>query len=168
MSMGIMYAVNISPDGLDDFDENDLLGDAFDSIGADYIANEPAEQAALSCSSFAETLTRAGFPVASNDLPKGCAFRFNSGMPGELRDRLCTYFSHYLDELKELVSNMTLEEFVTLDGVWSLNPLIDDKFSDHVWFDLGNGPAAYTMMGFLRRLEPDRTYYVSSHTVYLH
>jgi len=152
-----------------EMDESDFY-DGCEALGADRVSNRTAEDARDDVERLADRLRKAGFEVTPEepleDEPKFYLFR--TGNEAETLARKAQYFEPAYTALKRMVSETSLEAFAS-DGLeeYQLRMLIDNKGSDMVFF--GDGiECVETLDSFIRKLEPNREFYIAPETVYLH
>lgn len=152
-----------------EMDESDFY-DNCEALGADRVSNRTAEDAKEDIERLAERLRKAGFEVTPEEpLEDGTTFyRFKTGDKVETLARKAQYFEPAYTALKRMVSETSLEAFAS-DGLeeYKLRMLIDNKGGDMVFF--GDCiECVDTLDSFIRKLEPNREFYIAPETVYLH
>lgn len=169
--MSVMYHITAEPERLGCMTEEDFY-DHIDALGADYVQDQDPEDAKYALDALRRRLDDAGFATSDPDPEDGYddeAFRFTTGGQDALDACKDGWFKDIFKELRSKVAAMTLAQFSRDTGpAYGLTELVNDRFGDHAYLDMGTGPATYTVPSFIRNLEPGRTYYVSSNTVYLH
>lgn len=119
-----------------------------------------------SCIGLENSLRDLGFIINKEGLPQDCSFSFRAVGRDELHASLRSYFGFGLSGLKEAISKMTPEEFMTQQGADSIAELVESTCSQILFKD-GEFYHGYTGMGFLRQVSADTLYYVSKLTILL-
>lgn len=79
------------------------------------------------------------------------------------------YFLESYNALKTAVEAMTPEIFaIDTDIAYEIGRHIDNRYSDAVALDTGNGISVHTLARFIRTMKPLTTYYISAKTVQMH
>lgn len=167
MSRGIMFHISTDPNDMGTFSFEDLT-DKLDILGVDRIEDRFACDSVNDTSVLKFMLRGAGFKIADMADCKTCAAMLLPMPEQKLNDAKSKFFKNNLDNLKVLIANMTEQDFATKDAVYEIKRLVDDTHGDAVWLDTGTGPAPCSLMSFVRGILPDRTYYLSATTVYMH
>lgn len=170
MSRGIMYHVGTER-GIGDYtamDESDFY-ESLGALGVDYVKNQHAENAKESVQNLVSRLCNAGFKgkLATDPDYEGFYF-FDTGSKDELLVCKSKYFAGAFASLQKMVNEMALATFAS-DGSeeFVLRSLISNEAGDAVYFG-EYLEAAYSLDSFVRKLEPNITYYITPETVYLH
>lgn len=168
MSRGIMYHIGSEGEigNYTAMDESDFYGSCA-ALGVDHVLNQTPEDAKTSVGNLVSRLWAAGFRVKLSVDPEGFYF-FRTGDEAELIVCKCKYFAAAFTSLKKMICSMSLETFAS-DGPeeFTLRSLIDNNSGDAVYFG-DYLEAAYSLDSFIRKLEPNKGYYIAPETVYLH
>ncbi len=176
MARGTIFKAAINPTDVEVFADD--FYDYEDELGVDYVADRSPEDSQIALGGLIDSLSKAGFKVMPNPVPEderdeddeNCfAFTLETGDAADLTKAKENYFSAMFAKLKEQVAKMALTEFATEVYIATdiLNN-VENRCGDLVYYDAGTGPASYTLHGFIRRLEPNKTLYFGPHTVYMH
>lgn len=165
-----MFHVTTDEDVLGGIDASDF-DDRLDALGADYAENYQSTDAARVTGELKSRFLAARFRVQdkTGELPIGCAFAFGTGSRDELKQAQIAWFRESIDALKSKVAGMSDEDFACDTAMpYALKELVDDRYGDAVYLDMGTGPAVNTLDRFMRCLQPGTTYFVDAAAVYLH
>lgn len=171
MARGIIYHITTDPEKLGSMSEYNFY-DHIESLHAEYVVDRDTYSAQNDLDSLREELKANGFDIQKEilkDADEQPAFVIYTGNKERLEKAKMKYFSHCLTQLKDRLETLSLKEFATDTGiVYELSQHINDTYSDAVYLDMGTGGSTYTMHQFLRNLEENHVYYVSTNTVLMH
>ena len=167
MSRGIMYHIALDENCCGSMSADDFF-DSLDLLHVDSVADQAPEDCAKSLKSLLDWLEKAGFCIIQTGLPENCAAILKTGSARELENCKRKRFVKAFKTLKDKVTALSLDTFAAdFVEVSSIRDILEDTHADAVYYDAGLGPGTYTLDGFMRRLEPDRSYFISANTVWM-
>lgn len=173
MARGTMFHITHSPEDASSMSESDFYQD-LDSLGVDFVRDNEPDVSKEEIDSLVERLRKAGFiietyiPEDEHEEPMDPAPVIITGNADSLEECKMNYFKNAFKVMQEKASAMTLKQFSsdTLD-TYELRMMIENTMGDAVYYG-DPYEAPYSMDGFIRRLEPNRKYYIDPNTVFMH
>lgn len=173
MARGIMYHIAETSEAACGMDEN-YFYDSLDSLCVDFVQNRTQEEAKEDISNLVHALRCAGFTIGSytgtgpNDEPVPDCATIVTGDEQTLHICKENYFRGKLDALKKAVSDLSLETFAEdTFATYNIRMLCEDTMDDAVYYG-ETYEGIHSLDGFIRRLSPNRVYYIAPETVLMH
>lgn len=174
MARGYIYHIVSDPDDLGSMAASDFYDD-LDALCVEYTEDSAPETAQHNTNCLARALEQDGFVIrpdteAADEGREAAAFVLETGDQASLDACRRKYFGPLLAELKKEVAALDLDTFSSdRCNTYSLTSKINDDYGDAVYLNVSEyGSMIYTMHGFIRRLDPNTTYYVAQNTVLMH
>lgn len=170
MGRGIIYHIGLASkiEDYDMMDESHFYS-RLEALDIDYITNQASHEAKESIARLVSRLRAAGFKVELSMDPHYESFYFfNTGDEDELTVCKSGYFAAAFTSLQKMVNSMSLETFAS-DGQeeFTLRNLINNKIGDAVYFG-EMYEDVYSLDSFIRKLSPNKSYYIAPDTIYMH
>lgn len=168
MSRGIIYHAVLDENNCGMMSASDFE-DCLDVMHIDSVLDQAPEDAADSIANLLSWIKTGKFEIIEKDLPEDCAFIIKTGDAEQLAYCKRQLFARGFEELKKKLDFLSLDTFASdFIEIASIRDILENTYADAVYFDAGTGPGTYTLDGFMRRLEPNKTYFVSANTVWMH
>ena len=154
MARGFIFNISKYPEDLE-MDESDFY-ETFDAMQVDYVRNCDREEAQEEKERFVKALRDRGAETGSNENGTYVVFT-------EQTKENC--FKDRLNTLKNVVQNMTLDEFSRdTQKIWQIRMLINNTYEDAVFdsYDF------FTIDEWIRKLTAGEKYYVGNNVVFMH
>lgn len=181
MTRGILYHVTTDKDLIDEVDAQDFSGHEKE-LSIEGFCNRNGIDANGDIVKLTSRLREAGFDIEANQRSvvteitmngqeqTSCShlvvYSIQTGDAKKLDVAKENYFRDAFENLRKTVDGMSIKTFATDPcSVCDIMRHVDDRYADAVALDLSSGALVYTMMQFIRRLAPNRTYYISTRTI---